>query len=291
MAKQASFGPWVKGIVNRFTPEQIPDDALVDAVNCNIDAAGTITPRQAWSLVGEANAHSLYNLNGVHYAVLDGVLCVLKSDGFDQIQAVEGNLAWTTLNGEPVYADYTGVYVVRGSAATRLPSIVTADDDEFMLTELPGGSHLHYWRGRLIVGRGNSLIFSEPLRYGVTDTVRGFIQFEERVQWIAPLDTGIYVGLRNSVRFLAGTSPLDMQQNVVGGKTWMNAAVVTSTERMNPDLVQGSDMCAVWMSPTGFALGLKSGRVVYPQAESLTNFPMQSGKILLVGDRVTVLSN
>jgi hypothetical protein len=291
VSKPVQLGPWTLGIVNKMTPEQMPDSALADAVNIDIDTAGAISPRITWGLLSSAVAHSLFTCNDVHYGVVDGVLCQLLPTSTTQLQAVTGKLAWTILNGEPVFASYDGVFVVRGLTVSPLPYTIATDEVEYNLTSMPGGSCLAYWRGRLVVGRGNSLIFSEPLRYGVYDALRNYIQFEERVQWLAPLDTGIYVGLKNSVRWLGGVVLADLKQTVVGGSTWSGAAAVMSTKDMSVEVVRGALIVAVWMTPNGFAIGLPSGDVVLPQSDRLKNLNMAEGRLVVAHDRVTVLSS
>src|SRR5690606_10461200 len=88
-------------------------------------------------------------------------------------------------------------------------------------------------RGRATSGRGDSLLFSGPLRYGVYDQLPGFVQFEERIFWVAPLDTGLFVGLRNSVRWLGGTDPAEFTQRRVGGKSWRGAAAVLPSDHLS----------------------------------------------------------
>jgi hypothetical protein len=291
LEKPIQLGPWLGGMINSVTQEQVPDTALVDAVNVNIDTLGAITPRGTWSLLSSGDAHSLFSHNNVHYGVVNSFLCQLLPTSTTQIQAVTGKLAWTILNGEPVFASYDGIFVVRGLTVSPLPYTIATDEVEYNLTPMPGGSCLAYWRGRLVVGRGNSLIFSEPLRYGVYDTLRNFIQFEERVRWIAPLETGLYVGLKNSVRWLGGVTLADLTQTVVGGSTWSGAAAVMSTKDMSMEVVRGALTVAVWMTPNGFAIGLPSGDVVLPQSDRLKNLNMAEGRLVVAHDRVTVLSS
>jgi hypothetical protein len=283
------IGPWPQGLWNTTRDVAVPGEGLTEAINVDIDRSGSITRRGDWALLDATPAHSLFEFNGRTLGVVGGVLGYLDADSFTALTPVEGAVRWTVLNGEPVFCTFNGLGVVRGETVVELPSTIRDDEAELMLTPMPGGSWVTYWSGRLVVARGNSLIFSEPLRYGVTDSLRGFIQFEERVSWIAPLHTGLYVGLRNSVRWLAGTNPMEFTQRTVGGATWSGAAAVLTGEHLDPEL--RADHVALWMTSSGFALGLPSGDVVLPQAARLQDIALGRGRLIVQGDRVTVLSN
>ena len=162
-----------------------------------------------------------------------------------------------------------------------------------MLTPLPGGQWLEYWQGRLLLARGTTLIFSEPLRYGVYDPLRGYIRFEERITWLAPLDTGIYVGLSNSVRFLRGNDYRSLEQRLVDNKSRPGAAIVlTAPNLLSESLgVAGNapERVAVWMTDVGFAVGLPTGDVTHPQQDRLKGIPVTPGRMVVIDDRITVL--
>ena len=143
----------------------------------------------------------------------------------------------------------------------------------------------------MLVARGNSLLWSEPLRYGLYNPLTNFIQFEERVSWLAPLASGIYVGLRSSVRFLRGSDPGAFVQLRVAGPSWARSGAVVKADGMDPEVSQGAAEVAVWLSARGFSVGLPSGAVLYPQADRLAELPLGAGRLVVLGDRITVLSN
>lgn len=289
MSEPVAIGPWPQGIWNTTGAVGVPAEALTEALNVDIDRKGTVSRRAVWTLLDPQAAHSLFEFNGRVFGVVGGTLGCLDATSFTPLATVDGRLSWTVLNGEAVFCSHDEIGVVRGDTVASLPSTIRDDEAELMLAPMPGGSWVEYWSGRLVVARGNSLIFSEPLRYGVTDTLRGFIQFEERIFWVAPLESGIFVGLRNSVRWLAGTNPAEFSQRVVGGRSWRGAAGVLDAEHIDPNLQ--AEHVAVWMTPSGFALGLPSGNVVLPQAARLQDIPLENGRLVVQGDRVTVLSN
>lgn len=289
--KSAVLGPWPKGYVNAVDAQAIPDDGLFSAENVDIDRDGSVSSRASWVRLASVPAASLFEFAGRSYGVVNNEVGEISAAGFRAMATVTPPVAWAVLNGAVAFVDFTGLYVLQNGAFQQAYVDVRADEAELMLAPMPGGSWLDYWQGRALVVRGNSIFFSEPLRFGVYDRMRSFMQFEERVTWVAPLEQGIYVGLRNSVRFLAGGSPLDMKQTVVAGRSWAGSGTTMTTEHMDPGMTQNANRVAVWMGSTGFAVGLPSGDVVFPQADRLKDIPESQGNMVVLGDRITVLSN
>lgn len=286
----AQLGPWTKGLINTVPAEQVPADALVVADNIDIDRAGAVARRSGWVQVDATSARALFKHGLRTYGVVGGSVGLLDAGGFTPYRSVVGHVSWAVLNDVPVFCDYTGVYAVNSGSAAPLDSTIDDEQDaELMLTALPGGQSLAYWQGRLVLARGTTLIFSLPLRYGVYDQLRGYVQFEEQISWIAALPQGIFIGLRSTVRFLAGSNPADLTQSQVAGPSWRRSGTVVPTKAFSPELVGAAPNVAVWMSDRGFAVGLPSGSVVYPQADRLKDIPLGEGNVVVLGDRITVL--
>ena len=155
-----------------------------------------------------------------------------------------------------------------------------------------GGAYARYWRGRLLVARGRTLYFSEPLRYGLYDRSSGHVTFEARIDFIEPVAGGIFVALKGlGVRFLAGDTPGKWEQRVATpvpaqpGTSMTVPAIQMKIEMQNPP-----DWVAVWFSTNGFVVGLPTGELYYPQEDHLSGLPLGSGAIFFEGDRLTVLS-
>lgn len=157
---------------------------------------------------------------------------------------------------------------------------------------MPGGNYVRYWRGRLLVARGRTLYFSDPLRYGLYDRSSGFVKFEARIDFIEPMEKGIFVALRNvGVIFLAGESPEKWERVVADLEPAQpGASLVIPTSQMSLELQPKPEWVAVWFTPRGFALGLPSGVVFHPQADLLSGLPLGNGSLHFEGDRLIVLS-
>lgn len=58
---------------------------------------------------------------------------------------------------------------------------------------MPAGQIVRHHKARLLVANGNTLWFSEPYFYGVTNPVANFIQFPGRITVMEPTDGGVFV--------------------------------------------------------------------------------------------------
>jgi hypothetical protein len=288
--KSAQLGPWVKGITNVVPAYSLPKDSLVDAVNVDIDRAGVVTTRTAWQRADIAPSSSLFEHGGTTYGVVGGSVGALTAEGFTPIATAGTHVSWTVVEGAPTFSDGVGIYRITGLVAESLYAGIGEDEAELMLAPLPGGQSISCWQGRLVVARGNSLFFSEPFRYGVYDTLRSYITFEERIRWVAPLREGVYVGLRGSVVFLRGSFP-EFTLLRVADQSWSGSGTTVSAAGMTKEVVGDSEYVVAWMCSRGFALGLPDGSVMYPQQDRIKEIPEQSGSVVVLGDRITVLPN
>lgn len=190
---------------------------------------------------------------------------------------------------EPYFAA-TEMLWLEGSVG---PSGIGVPPETMNKDRMPGGNYVRYWRGRLLVARGRTLYISDPLRYGLYDQSRGFVTFEAKIDFIEPVETGIFVALRNiGVVFLAGDSPDKWERrtaDVVLAQP--GASTVIPTALMDLKLQQKPEWVAVWFTNKGFALGLPSGNVMYPQADLLSGLPLGTGSLHFDGaDRLIVMS-
>lgn len=273
-------------MANTFRATEYPATTLADAVNVNIRRDGTAYTRLSWEQVLSGNAHSFFRHRDRAFAVVNGTLNELDSSGMTSLMSGVGEVSWDVLNDEPVFATSQSVYKVTGSGVGEVSGVEPDEfdmDDE--LVPLPGGQWLNYWNGRLIVARGASLLFSEPLRYGAHNPMTGYVRFPRRIEWVAPLEAGIYVGLRGSVVFLQGSTPSQLTQTVVAQGSASGMALTVTGEHFSQELA-ATPRVAVFFTPSGFTIGLPNGSVVYPQAETVRNLPLFRGKLVQGGGRI-----
>jgi hypothetical protein len=282
-----AIGPWPIGIVNTVDEHAIPEEGLKDALDCNIDREGFLTSRPTYALLSDASGFSaLYELNGVAYAVTLDQVGVLSETAFDVIQPVNGPVGWTQLKGQPVFCDYDGVYAINNLTATQFTRRDIVDDEQrYGVTDMPGGFWVEQWSGRLFVLRGRSLLWSEALDYGTHSPSRNFIRFPTAPTWMAPVENGIFVGLKNNVIFLAGTDPAKFEVEGVSGANSPGCAAVIPNRYLFKE-AQGEGVAAVWFGETGFVVGHADGSVVYPQAEQIRGMTIVPRKLVVIDERV-----
>lgn len=280
-------GPWPQGMAKPQRVTDVPLEALADAVNVDVRPEGSVATRIDWTLVDELpGCHSLYRHTTGEYGVIDGHVCRLSDQGFDALHPVSGPVSWADVGGEAYFATQDTVWRIDGDAVWPVAEHGDDHDIDDPIVPMPGGRLLQYWNGRLIVARGATLLFSEPLRYGAHNPVTGYIRLGGWVEWLAPLESGIYVGLSQHVLWLGGTQPFDMQAKVVSGVSAPGMALVVPGSTMG---AESDGSRAVFFTPRGFAVGDQAGNVAYPQADRFSDLPLYRGKLVRDETRVYAL--
>jgi hypothetical protein len=159
-------------------------------------------------------------------------------------------------------------------------------------SRMPGGSYARYWRGRLLVARGRVLYVSDPMRYGLYDSVAGRVPFPARIDFIEAVEGGVYVALKDmGVYFLDGESPEKWELKVAATiPAQANSSLLVPTAQMKLEIQFKPEWVAVWFTSKGFAVGLPNGSVTYPQADLLSGLPLGTGSLHFEGDRLIALS-
>lgn len=286
------LGPWPLGMANAMRDTETPPDALRDALNVNIRRDGTAATRVTWDQVLPESSSSLFSHKGVSYAVIGGDLCRLDEAGATVIHPNSGPVVWDVLNGDPLFATRNVVYAILENVVTPLAQPRSNDfgpldnpDGPHPVAEMPGGHWIAYWNGRIMVARGKSLLFSEPLRFGTHNPLTGYITLPSRAQWLVALEEGFYVGLRDSVWFYKGRELHDLQRFEVAGKSAPGMGLAVPSEYFSGQLADFPKL-AVFFTPSGFAIGTPRGDVLYPQAERLKGLPLFKGRLMRDGGRI-----
>lgn len=106
-------GPWPKGMNNRLRDAQLPKDALRNAVNVNIDAAGGIASRTGYTEAVTGDFHSLWSEGDITLCVKDNVLKQLAVDPAGVVtettlrsgMTAGAALAYVLVNGSVYYSN------------------------------------------------------------------------------------------------------------------------------------------------------------------------------------------
>lgn len=193
----------------------------------------------------------------------------------------------TEANGDVLHRAYE-VPVAVGSVIVGVGTLGRAADTRW-LRRTPPGDMVRGWMGRLLIARGRFLLYSVALRPGLHDPRFAFVQMPRRITMLEGVSGGVYLGQPDGAVFLAGTDPKDWQQSRSGAAAPVpRASALASTDDLDPalELPMGLEV-AVWLSASGYAIGMPDGRIVSPQAKRI-RLPIAAGGCLAVNDgRIT----
>ena len=134
------------------------------------------------------------------------------------------------------------------------------------LEALPGGQIVRTWRGRTLLARGNVVLFSEPMRYGLFSPREGFVQFAHRITMMEPVEGGIFVGTTTGVVFLQGSKPSEFNVKATSGQPPFEGSGITApASAFGGDIGSSDTRVAAWLAPNGFVIGTASGQLVETQ--------------------------
>lgn len=158
------------------------------------------------------------------------------------------------------------------------------------MSSMPCGRYLAYWRGRLVVATANVLRFSQAMAYHIHDERHDFVQLPQRITFVQPVDSGLWVGQYDHVLFLRGASPDELALERKQSAPPVPGTAMTAPASMLGELGAGGADGAIWLSRKGYVLGSASGAVQEVHAKRLNAVQGVAGSTALHGMRfVTVV--
>lgn len=154
-----------------------------------------------------------------------------------------------------------------GMPGLRISNLPKGKELEYVLADsLPAGKILRAYRGRLYSAIGPTLVYSHPLNYGLTRLNHNYIQYDDEITMVRPVDDGIYLGVGRDKKmrtfFLSGSDPTMFETRMVypNGVVFGSDTLVASTmlDRSAPSVGN----VAVWWATNGVMVkGYNGGRV------------------------------
>lgn len=180
-----------------------------------------------------------------------------------------------------------------GSPNIRLPLLpdLGAPPAFLHFDPMPTGRYLSYWRGRLLTAKANVLRFSEALAYHMHDARHGFVQMPQRITFVMPVDSGIWVGQVDHVVFLRGAAPgsLELERKSARAPVPGSAVYLGADEAAQYE--QGGAATVIWLADNGYVAGTASGGLVENTGGKLSGVTASRGPSVVFGDRLlTVVS-
>lgn len=130
------------------------------------------------------------------------------------------------------------------------------------LEVLPSGYHVRAYDSRLFVATKDAIYFSCAFRPHLYNPAHDYILVSGHVSFIEPVDEGIFVGDQSGVKFYQGTSPDNFKVEQVSEERAVFGASQQLAGEMFDEPFDKFDRVALWMTSSGYQLGLPSGEVV-----------------------------
>lgn len=192
----------------------------------------------------------------------------------------------TEPNGENLYA--------AGIAGGGLPKILGNENLGAMpgsryMDQMSGGHIARSFSGRLLVARGRTLYYSQPMRPALCDPRHDFIQLPSRITMVAPVQDGVFIADQRRSYFLSGTDPDEWSLLPLDAPAPGEGCFTTGPGNLFSEV---SDVTvAVWLGASGIVIGLPGGQVTQRQADRLLipNYP--AGSMLIHDRRIFALAH
>lgn len=258
-----------------------PPTPMLNAVDGSL-FEGTYNLAISWSKNGRESALS----NIVTFEGEGGIHLVLPynySGDADQV-----TIYMTERNGSELLKVVTLPVITATFTVTNDKDLTRAAQFQ-NLSPMRTGKFLKLWRGRLLTADKNLLHFSQALNFHLCDERYDFIALPQRVTFVEPVESGIWVGQSNSVVFLSGSDVRDLRLVQTGAK----APVPGTALRVNSDLLGEAAAgleSVLWLAENGYCVGTPSGNLVEAHANTLKGITAKGGQSVRFDDRiVTVL--
>lgn len=202
-------------------------------------------------------------------------------------------------------ADQTTIYMTERNGSELLkvatlpvntPSFTVGHDKDLTraaqfqhLSPMRTGKFLKLWRGRLVTADKNMLYFSQALNFHLCDERYDYIALPQRITFVEPVESGIWVGQSNSVVFLSGNDVRDLRLVQTGAKSPVPGTALRVNSDLLGELSAGLES-VLWLAENGYCIGTPSGNLVEAHANTLKGITAKGGQSVRFDDRiVTVL--
>ena len=219
-------------------------------------------------------AVSLVDERGEEGGTSDVQFIDLPSGGGFQLSNLQTIPGWrwfvylTDANGEKlrlgaqfpaVFPQYTVTEVAKGG-----------DCDTQHLKPMPHGSFVTWLAGRLYIANGSTLYFSNALRPHLYNPAHNLIPFSGNISFVEAVTDGMYVGDERGVWFLDGTDPTQFKMRLVSTcRAVRGSSIKIPPEHLPEKKVPATNPVALWLSTSGYTVGMDGGATVELQPERI----------------------
>lgn len=151
--------------------------------------------------------------------------------------------------------------------------------DTLHMSRFPPCDGLRAYRGRIYGYIGNTLLWTQALRYGLYAPHRDTLSFESDISFIEPVDDGLYVGTAKAVYWLPGDDPKSFKLEMAVDTGAVPFASVRLAGSAIGDSLQGA--VAAWWNNRGVVMtGAAGGQAVQLTKDTLALPKYGSGALL-----------
>jgi hypothetical protein len=237
---------------------------LSAAENIDIDHALMPSRRAGFEEVDTTPTYSLWSNQNrtLAYCVRNSFLCLINMDyTFTAIKHV--------LSNDFVFQETPdGIYVTNGQVIYMLNEAVVSDlpiVTQNFKAQIPAGSCMEYFRGRLYVAVGSVLWFSDAFRFFQRDMRYNFKAFSDDIELVAATVDGLYVAAGGITYFLTGDNPHKFDLRPIAGFGAIHGSrTYISGTRIKEGLYGG--IVPVWASSEGPCYGFPAGKLSTPMS-------------------------
>jgi hypothetical protein len=218
------------------------------------------------AIAASGEESGLSNMATITLAAAGGINVNLA--GFPTASIVRYRIYRTEQNGDLLYLDRE--INVAGSV-NLLGGNLGPPATNWLLDQLPPGKYIAAYNGRLYSLAGGFLYYSDVYNPGLYNPRSCWIPLEGDGTGLIAMDTGLYVGTTAGVIFLQGGGPADFQLLAVTSEPMIDGtAIKAPADLFAAELLQGTKKdVALWLSGTGYVVGLNGGQVLAPQSERI----------------------
>lgn len=149
------------------------------------------------------------------------------------------------------------------------------------MTDMPSGSIVRYYRGRLYVVEGQVLWISGALHYGLTALDESFLYYPEAITTVAPTESGLFISA-DRLYFIAGSAPQEFQQTTLDLDPIIpGTAIQVPAEVFRGQRLKQTTPVVYWVDAKGPKLGLADGSVLSLKANEALTSSYSSGASLI----------
>jgi len=239
---------------------------LSTAYNVDVEDAGEIKRRKGFATTARTeNSHSMFCEGGDCLFVAGTALYKLNPDktrtGLRSGITNGLRMNYVQVNDSIYYTNGIEIgYILDNTAYVWYAKTYEGPTTFKRFSNPPVGSCLGYHNGRIYIGVGKAVWYSEPYAFGWFDMARSYFSFSSEVRTIRGVSNGLYVSDEFNTYFLSGKSPDEFQRVVVDTNPIIKGTDYPIDLSRVGDSGQKS-VGAVWTSSVAICLGAENGSV------------------------------